>query len=573
MATPTVPVLPPGVSAGTLERALHRLSQLVGAEHVLTGDGLAGHADPYAFNDTRACAPSAAVLPASVEQVQAVLAVANEHRIPVWTVSRGRNYGYGGASPRVGGSIILDLSRMNRVLQVDEESAFALVEPGVSFADLHQHLRDIGSSLWISVPDLSWGSLVGNALERGFGYMVGGDHSAQVCGMEVVLADGRVVRTGMGAMTDNPAWQMYKGGFGTLLDGLFLQSNYGVVTKMGIWLAPQPEQAVVCAVKAPDEGDLAPLMDTLRPLLLDGTIQSTSMVGNALAIASMITDRNLWYDGPGPMPDDVVRTLCDKLGIGWWHSRFGLYGPKELTEARLTVVRRAFERIPGVEVTSRAYDGSFVLDEVHPADRAPLGVPSTDLIRMAGWRGGEPAHTDFSLVCPPKGADAVRQMQLIRRRIEEYGFDYAGGFTTFSRHAIALALISFDKSDPAQRATVGELFPRLIADAAGAGYASYRAHVDFMDLIDQYEWGDQGHVFSVSVRARPALAAAKKASRAPGPRARRQRGCPPAAGAPGAVPRCRRAARAGRVPRHPVYAARARAHARLPRRRSARRHP
>ena len=82
-------------------------------------------------------------------------------------------------------------------------------------------------------------------------------------------------------------------------------------------------------------------------------------------------------------------------------------------------------------------------------------------------------------------------MQLIRRRVEEYGFDYAGGFTAFPRHAIALALISFDKSDPAQRASVGELFPRLIADAAGASYASYRAHVDFMDLIaDQYDWGD-----------------------------------------------------------------------------------
>ena len=435
--------------------------------------------------------PSAAVLPASVEEIQAVLAVANEHRIPIWTVSRGRNYGYGGASPRVRGSIVLDLSRMKSVLEVDEEAGFALVEPGVSFSDLHQHLREIGSSLWISVPDLSWGSVVGNALERGFGYTSGGDHSAQICGMEVVLADGRVVRTGMGAMTGNTAWQMYKGGFGPSLDGLFLQSNYGVVTKMGVWLAPPPETAIVCGVTAPDEGDLPKLLDTLRPLLLDGTIQSNSMVGNALAIASMITDRQLWYDGPGPMPDSVVRKLCGALDIGWWNARFGLYGAEELAQARLKVVRRAFEQIPGVELVARTYPGSPVPADVHPADRAQLGVPSTDLIRMAGWRGGEPAHTDFSLVCPPKGADAVRQMQLIRRRVEEFGFDYAGGFTTFPRHAIALALISFDKSDPEQTAAVAELFPRLVADAAAQGYAPYRAHVAFMDHIaEQYDWGD-----------------------------------------------------------------------------------
>ena len=108
--------------------------------------------------------------------------------------------------------------------------------------------------------------------------------------MEVVLADGRVVRTGMGAMTGNSAWQMYKGGFGPSLDGLFLQSNYGVVTKMGVWMMPAPEQAIDCFAPARNEDDLAAVIDTLRPPLLDGTISANSMVGNALAVASVITD-------------------------------------------------------------------------------------------------------------------------------------------------------------------------------------------------------------------------------------------------------------------------------------------
>jgi 4-cresol dehydrogenase (hydroxylating) len=120
-----------------------------------------------------------------------------------------------------------------------------------------------------------------------------------------------------------------------------------------------------------------------------------------------------------------------------------------------------------------------------------MAVPSTDLIRMAGWRGGQPAHTDFSLVCPPLGRDAVVQARLIRRRVEEYGFDYAGGFTTFPRHAIALALISFDRSDRGQAAAVAELFPRLIHDAADHGYAPYRGHIAFMDVIaKRYDFND-----------------------------------------------------------------------------------
>jgi 4-cresol dehydrogenase (hydroxylating) flavoprotein subunit len=198
-------------SSDALNQAVRRLSQALGHENVRTGEELEGYQDPYAFAEGETAGASAAVLPASAEEVKAVLAVARQHHVPLWTVSRGRNFAYGGAEPRVPSSIIVDLSRMNAVLEVDEETGTALIEPGVSFADLYAHLRSIGSSLWISVPELSWGSVIGNALERGFGYAAGTDHSAQICGMEVVLADGQVLRTGMGAMTANRAWPLVQG--------------------------------------------------------------------------------------------------------------------------------------------------------------------------------------------------------------------------------------------------------------------------------------------------------------------------------------------------------------------------
>lgn len=183
---------PPGMSEVGLARVIIELRHVVGAAQVLAVDDLSGYLDPYAFTAEGEHLPAAAVLVDSVGQIQEVLRIANDHRVPLWTVSRGRNLGYGGASPRVTGSVVLDLSRMNRVLEVDEQAGCALVEPGVSFSDLHQHLRDQGSSLWVSVPDLSWGSVVGNALERGFGYTAYGNHAEQVCGLEVVLADGQV---------------------------------------------------------------------------------------------------------------------------------------------------------------------------------------------------------------------------------------------------------------------------------------------------------------------------------------------------------------------------------------------
>ena len=486
-------VLPPGLSEQEFARALKAFADAVGSDAVLRLEKeLEDYFDPYFFSDTGTFIPSAVVMPQSVEEVQAILMVANEYKIPLWTVSQGRNYAYGGAAPRVRGSVVLDLKRMNRVLEVNEECAYALVEPGVRFFDLHEHLRDGGYDLWVSVPDLGWGSVIGNTLERGFGYTPYGDHSQVQCGMEVVLANGDAVRTGMGAMTNSTAWQLYKGGYGPSHDGLFMQSNFGVVTKMGVWLMPRPECAISCTLKAREEADLGPVMETLRPLLLGEIIQSNVQVGNALAIASMISSRDQWFSGDGPLPDAAIREVMQKLDLGWWNAKFGLYGTQELADARFKAVQRAFERIPNAELVSNTYPGDVVPEQVHPADRAQVGVPSLDLIQMAAWRGGDPAHTDFSLVCPPTGADAVKQARFIRRRVEEFGFDYAAGFTTNRRHAIALCLLSFDKSDEQQRARVADLFPLLVRDAAREGYAPYRSHIAFMDLIaEQYDFN--GH--------------------------------------------------------------------------------
>jgi 4-cresol dehydrogenase (hydroxylating) len=424
-----------------------------------------------------------------VEEVQAVVRIAAEERVSLWPVSRGRNYGYGGASPRVDGSVVLDLHRMDRVLQVDDETGSALVEPGVTFLALAEHLRSTGSRLVPSVPDIGWGSVVGNTLERGFGYTAHGDHSAFQCGLEVVLADGEVVRTGMGAQAGSTAWALYKGGYGPSVDGLFFQSNLGVVTKMGLWLMPRPETFTVCMLTTPNDDDLGPLVDALRPLLLDGTVQSNAVIGNAPVVASMVTPRTTWWDGPGVLPDEAVDRITGTMGIGRWNARFACYGPAALTDARLAVVRAALHRaLPDAALRVTTYPGDVDPATVHPADRAQLGIPSTDLIQMAAWRGGTPAHTDFSLVCPPTGRDAVRQMRLIRARVEARGFDYAGGFTLNARHAIALALVAFDRDDPAEAASVAALFPELVADAAAAGYAPYRSHVAFMDLVaDRYD--------------------------------------------------------------------------------------
>ena len=125
---------------------------------------------------------------------------------------------------------------------------------------------------------------------------------AAYCGMEVVLANGEVMRTGMGAMPDNRSWHVYKRSLGPTLDQLFMQSNFGIVTKLGVWLMPWPECYMPLWLRVWNDDDLGPVVDTLRELMLDRTIENVPQIWNTISMASVISSRAPLVPGRGPDP-------------------------------------------------------------------------------------------------------------------------------------------------------------------------------------------------------------------------------------------------------------------------------
>src|SRR5690606_9611697 len=270
-------------SQATFDAALAQIERVVGSDWVFTRDeDVALYRDAYSplWGEEDERVASAAVAPRSVEEVQAIVRIANEHRLPLYPISTGRNLTYGGSAPVYSGSAVLDLKRMNRILDVSERDKTCLVEPGVSYFDLYRHLRTNGIRLWIDTADPGWGGLVGNALDRGGGYtgVDYRDHFDAHCGMEVVLPNGDVVRTGMGASAGSKTWQLFKYGMGPWVDGIFSQSNFGIVTKMGFWLMEEPEAALQVSVTVPRRRDVVPLLDTLHSLMCEHTIPSQTNV-------------------------------------------------------------------------------------------------------------------------------------------------------------------------------------------------------------------------------------------------------------------------------------------------------
>ena len=139
MSTQAPALLPPGVSASDFDEALDRLASACGTGAVLTAEeDLADFRDPFQFAGWAEYAASAVVMPETVEQIQEIVRIANRYRIPLWTHGQGKNNGYGGPAPRVDGSVIVSLRNMNKVLEIDPECAYAVVEPGVRWFDLYE---------------------------------------------------------------------------------------------------------------------------------------------------------------------------------------------------------------------------------------------------------------------------------------------------------------------------------------------------------------------------------------------------------------------------------------------------
>jgi 4-cresol dehydrogenase (hydroxylating) len=471
--------LPPGLSAAEFDNVCRELRFVVGDEWVVTADDkVASYHYPYFPGVGGQHAPSGAVLPSTVEEIRAVLRIANRAHLPLWSVSLGRNYVYGGGAPRLLGSMVLDLKRM-QAIEVNEQLAYAIVEPGVTFFQLYKFIQDRKYRLWISCPAPGWGSVLGNTLERGVGYTPHGDHAGQQCGMEIVLANGDVVRTGMGAMTDNPAWPLYKYGFGPSLDGLFMQSNFGVVTKIGVWLMPEPELYSPVDVGVPREEDIVALVDTLRPLRLDGTVP-TATIANWMRIVATQTTRAQWYDGKDAMPPSAIEKLKQTMRIPHWGLRFGLYGPARVVDEKFKIVQKAFSGIRNGGIVRARYPRGARIAKHH---HASAGIPDVELMPL-NWMGGTGAHIECPPVVPMVGAQVY---ELYRKRtalFASYGFDhYCGLTTTTPRAFLNTGSIIFDRSDPEMTRRARELSAALIREAAKSRLGGYRGHIAEMDLI------------------------------------------------------------------------------------------
>ena len=450
--------------------------------------------------------PGAVLYPLNTLQVQAIVEIAGQHGVPIHPISRGRNYGYGDACPASDGQVIIDLQRMNRIVSVDDELAYAVIEPGVTQGQLFEYLQRHHPGLWMDATGAGLAaSIVGNALDRGFGHTPCGDHFRGTCGLQLVLADAHVLETGFGHYTAHAA-HCYPYGIGPVLDGLFSQSNLGIVTRAGIWLNRRPQAFEAFFVKAKSTQALVDLTDRLRELRLQGLVTSAVHIANDLRVMSSRIRHPQADDERGQMLDsEARRQLGRQLGMGAWNVSGAIYGSRTtvaatrrairrilrpfhvifLNDRKLALARRTTRTLRAIGPVRKLSD---MLEVIEPAYQLLKGQPTDAFLPGMAWHMPQPSAADtadplarsigliwVSPVAPAQGQHADTLVRLMEPIFNKHGFDMPVTLTLVTDRALcAVTNISFDRQNGDQVERAHRCYDELMQTLLSSGYPPYR---------------------------------------------------------------------------------------------------
>ncbi|MCX6996453.1 MAG: FAD-binding oxidoreductase [Kiritimatiellaeota bacterium] len=506
------------MDANNLAVAVTAWQEALGAEHVLTaGEPLAA----YARNVSGLSRVIPAVLrPGSTAEVQQIVRIANQFLIPLHPISGGCNWGFGSRLPVQDGVVVVDLSRMNRIHEVNVASHYAVVEPGVTQGQLCDHLRAQRLPLVLNVTGTARGaSLIGNALERGIGYFA--SRADSLAGLEVVLGNGALLRTGFGHMAGARTAYAYRPGIGPDLGGLLAQSNFGIVTSAGVDLMPQLDATMVVIAKIDREEKLGRFIHALADLRRREIIRTVFHVGNRgrtrIALGPLVYDQLARLDPAldPPARRQQAERMIDAAGFGPWSAVGGVMGTRgQLRDARREIRRALRGLARPLFITDRLVQAAKALSRplaflpwvraqrimllaVEPLCGLALGVPTDECVKTVYWPVGAMPHSasdnpdlDYGgmLYCvpflPPDGRVAQEAVELTRRVYARHGFE---PFITLnlvdSRSLEGVINMAFDRRQPEQVAAAHAANDELTAEFIRRGYPPYRVGVQNMDLV------------------------------------------------------------------------------------------
>jgi 4-cresol dehydrogenase (hydroxylating) len=447
-----------------------------------------------------------------------VLRIAHRHRVPVYPISTGKNWGYGSALPAIDGCVIIDLIALNKILHFDSEFGVVTLEPGVTQGMLADFL-DAGDHPFL-VPVTGAGptcSLLGNALERGYGVTPHTDHFGAVTDVEAVLADGSVYKSMLRELGGDELARLFKWGIGPYTNGLFTQSGFGVVTRMSIMLARRPECVKVCLFSLKDDALLEPAVLRIREIMgkLTGTVGAINLMNQhrVLSMAAPFPADRLGPDGL--IPPEVITALGKQYQIFPWTGFGTLYGTHGMVSAAQKEVKAALGDIatrmmfltPGraqqLARLANLLPGQFgkglqsMTGTLTKSLEMVAGRPNETALPLSYWRSTRPQMGRqknpsidgcgllwYAPLVPMRTQDVRAYVSMVKEVTHRHGIEPLITFTSLSDKLFDSTVpLIFERERPEATAAAKACYRELLLAGREGGWFPYRVGIDTMSPL------------------------------------------------------------------------------------------
>ncbi|QEE30403.1 FAD-binding oxidoreductase [Terriglobus albidus] len=443
----------------------------IGEQHVLTEAALLRACETATFPTTQQV--FGLLQPASAEEVAACVKVAANHRVPLYPISRGRNWGLGSRVPS-NHAVLLDLSRMNRILHFDERFGCLTLEPGVTFEQVHAFLIRQKAQWFLPTiggpPDAS---VLGNFLERGDGIGPRAERTANMASLQVVLGDGSIIDDGYARFEDIPLALLSAMPAGPAFSSIFTQSNLGVVTRMTVSLARRPSHLQMVYAPIPDEH---------RVCTIDALQQLQTVIGSEAFLT-------LWNGGKlnarGQAMPQVDANAWFLSGALYGHSSLMAQAQKEAAIAALA------SGLPALQF----FDESNLPDFQQQAG-IYLGQPSTLNLQSlyAASQRTMPETPDPDRdgcgaiwLCPEipfDGATIVRAITLCETILRKYNLSPILGMSALSSRTVRFFVsILYDRTAENADENAMQCHDEMQAALLAEGFYPYRLGIQSMNAV------------------------------------------------------------------------------------------
>jgi len=413
--------------------------------------------------------------PTSRDELVAIIRLANSYRTPIYPFSTGMNWGLGSKLPVVDDCILVNLAAMNRIIEVNETLAYAVIEPGVTQKQLCDYLEARRIPLMLNVTGSSANSsIVGNTLERGVGVL--GQRTRDLRELEVVLGTGEIIRTGQQhhfGETRGPSYYSY--GMGPDMLHLFTQSNLGVVSNITIDLAPK-RNITVALIETP-KAHVAEYIDKLAML------RRFDILSDGIELTTQNDPRLLGLDASYHFGSDSWLTW-----VKLWHR-----SPSLSAEVKDTIATELDGLIQSVHYFET---GGEVPDAIKFRQNLGLGIPTNYTLDNMGRAFGVDAkngnldvdhHKNIpGFVCllpavPFHGQGVIDAVRVITEASQRLGCQPAITLSAIGKYAFeGFARVYFNRNDTQDVARAHEWSRVAQAELASIGVFPYRINVEDM---------------------------------------------------------------------------------------------